>query len=133
MKVALYSSQLAPEGPTGVHRYVAEIGKALSLLHPDRYRMLSSAEAEAPVWSFGDMPLTRLPVPRRALHLSWLLTKRPKIDRYARDAGLLHVLHPSFPVPSKMPFVYTFHDPLFPFEHPEWYRRRDAFLFKAAA
>jgi len=39
---------------------------------------------------------------------------------------------PTWPVPSTMPVVYTFHD-VMPLQHPEWYRSYEVFLFRAAA
>jgi len=132
LTVALYTSQLAPDATTGVHRYVAEIGRSLHERHPGRYRMYASAEDREPTLYPGGMPIVHLPGPRRLLHLSWLAIHRPRFERWAPDAHLVHVLHPSFPVPTKKPLIYTFHD-LFPFTNPEWYRPRDAYFFKAAA
>lgn len=131
--IGLYASQLAPEGgPSGVHRYAAELATWLSELFPDRYRLLASAEHAEPTWTPGTMPVTRLPGPRRLLHLGWALAGRPRIDRFVNDLRLLHVLYPAFPVPSRVPVVYTFHD-IFPIRNPEWYEPRARRLFKAAA
>ena len=130
MKVALYASQLAPAGPTGIHRYVSEIARALFERYPDRYRLIASAEDADPTWLPPGMPLTRLPGPRRALHLAWYLVRRPRIDRFG-DADVVHVLYPTFPVPTSAPLVYTFHD-IQHVEDPGSYRRKEAMLGRAA-
>lgn len=131
MKIALYASQLAPGGPTGIHRYVSELIRALFALHPERYQLLASAEEADPTWLPDNVPVRRLPGPRRALHLAWLLARRPPIDRFADGADLVHVLYPTFPVPSRVPFVCTFHD----IQHivdPGSYGRREGWLGAAA-
>jgi alpha-1,3-rhamnosyl/mannosyltransferase len=66
------------------------------------------------------------------LHLSWFATGRPKIDRFIREARLLHVLTPTFPVPTNLPLVYTIHD-ILPLTRPDWYPRWFVSLFRAAA
>ena len=131
MKVALYASQLAPSGPTGIHRYVVEITRALFALHPDRYRLLAGAETEEPIWLPRDIPVHRLPGPRRALHLAWYVAHTPKIDRFSPDTDLVHVLSPTFPVPSRQPIVYTLHD-LQHLEDAGAFRRRESMLGIAA-
>jgi len=131
--IGLYASQLAPEGgPSGVHRYAAELASSLADLFPGRYRLVASAEDAEPSWTPGAMPVTRLPGPRRLLHLGWTLAGRPRIERFVNDLRLVHVLYPAFPVPSRVPVVYTFHD-VFPIHHPEWYAPRAVRLFEAAA
>ena len=110
MTIALYASQLAPTGPTGIHRYVTEIARTLLAIVPERYTMVASAEDAPPVWFPSDLPVTRLPGPRRALHLAWYLARRPRIERFIGDTDLVHVLSPTFPVPSRAPIVYTIHD-----------------------
>jgi glycosyltransferase involved in cell wall biosynthesis len=130
-RVALYASQLAPGGPTGIHRYVTEITRALFALHPDRYRLLASAETAEPIWLPRDIPIRRLPGPRRALHLAWYLARYPKIERFSPDADLVHVLSPTFPVPSRKPIVYTLHD-LQHLEDAGAFRRRESRLGIAA-
>jgi len=131
MTVALYVSQLAPAGPTGIHRYATEIARALISLDPDRYRMVTSAEDAPPIWFPHDIPVTRLPGPRRVLHLSWYLAHRPPIERFIGTTDLVHVLSPTFPVPSRAPIVYTIHD-LQHIDDASAFRRREARLGAAA-
>ncbi|MGH2728300.1 MAG: glycosyltransferase family 4 protein, partial [Actinomycetota bacterium] len=131
MNVALYASQLVPEGPTGVHRYVSELVPALFERHRERYRLLSGAEEAEAAWVPSGMPLKRLPGPRRVLHLAWYLARRPRIERFVGRIDLLHVLYPSFPIPTRAPFVYTIHD-VQHIEDPGAYRRREVVLAKGA-
>jgi glycosyltransferase involved in cell wall biosynthesis len=131
LKVALYASQLAPGGPTGIHRYVVEITRALFDLYPDRYTLLASAETAEPIWLPRDVPVRRLPGPRRALHLAWYLAREPKIDRFSGGADVIHVLSPTFPVPSREPIVYTIHD-LQHLDDAGAFRRRESRLGIAA-
>jgi glycosyltransferase involved in cell wall biosynthesis len=130
--IALYAYRLAYHEPTGVDRYVSELSLALAERFPERYRLFSSYEKKEPGWVNPRIRFARLPGPRRALHLSWALTKRPRIDRFTGPADLLHVLVPTWPVPSRMPVVYTFHD-VMPLQHPEWYPALDVWLFRLAA
>ncbi len=131
VNVALYASQLVPEGPTGIHRYVSELVPALFEQHPERYRLLSGAEEADPEWIPRGMMVQRLPGPRRMLHLAWYLAHRPRIERFVGHTDLLHVLYPAFPIPTRAPFVYTIHD----VQHiadPAAYRRREVVLSKRA-
>jgi len=132
VNVALYAYRLAYPNPTGVNRYVAELTKALHARFPEDYRLLASPEKTPAPWVPPDLPVTRLPGARRPLHMSWTLTHRPRVDRFIRGADLLHVLVPTWPVPSRTPIVYTLHD-LTPMQFPEWYPGIEVFLFKAAA
>jgi glycosyltransferase involved in cell wall biosynthesis len=131
LNVALYAYRLAYPHPTGVNRYVADLSQALHRRFPQRVRLLASPEKVAPNWVPDDLPVARIPGVRRALHLSWTFTHRPRVDRFVPGADLLHVLVPTWPVPSKMPVVYTFHD-VMPLQFPEWYRAYEIFLFRAA-
>ncbi|HLW15781.1 MAG TPA: glycosyltransferase family 1 protein [Actinomycetota bacterium] len=132
MNVALYAYRLAYPHPTGVNRYVTELSKALHARYPQEYRLLASPEKVPAPWVPGDLPLARVPGRRRPLHLAWTLTHRPRIDRFVPGAELLHVLVPTWPVPSRIPVVYTMHD-LTPMQFPDWYPAIESFLFRAAA
>jgi alpha-1,3-rhamnosyl/mannosyltransferase len=48
----------------------------------------------------------------------------PPVERCGVDPDVVHVLNPSFPVPSRSPAVYALHD-VMPLTHPEWYRRKE--------
>lgn len=69
--------------------------------------------------------------PRKALHLAWAATNRPRVDRAIGDPDLVHVLYPSTPVPCQARVVYTVHD-LMPLHSPEWHSRIDRWLFGRA-
>jgi alpha-1,3-rhamnosyl/mannosyltransferase len=67
--------------------------------------------------------ITHVRGPRRAVLLGWWTVGRPRIDRAAGPVDLVHVTQAVFPVPTRLPVVYTVHD-LLPHQHPEWYPRQ---------
>ncbi|HEV2686882.1 MAG TPA: glycosyltransferase family 1 protein, partial [Actinomycetota bacterium] len=105
--------------------------KALHRRSPRDYRLLASPDPGSPTWVPDDLPVVRIPGVRRAVHLSWTLVHRPRVDRFVPGADLLHVLVPTQPVPSSMPVVYTFHD-VMPLHFPDWYSSKELVLFRAA-
>ncbi|HLI54142.1 MAG TPA: glycosyltransferase family 1 protein [Acidimicrobiales bacterium] len=129
--VALYAHRAAGSEPSGIGRYVAEVTAALGRLgRPDLvYQPVSSPDglARRPRGRRGAGP----PGPRKALHASWCLLGRPRVDRWVGRPELVHVLYPSTPVPSSSPVVYTVHD-LIPLRHPDWYRRDEVWAFRRA-
>lgn len=131
MNVALYANWLAYPNPSGVNRYIAELSKALHRRSRSGYRLLASPEKGSPTWVPDDLPVVRIPGVRRVLHASWALAHRPRVDRFVPGADVIHVLVPSYPVPSRMPIIYTFHD-VMPLHFPEWYSAKEVFLFRAA-
>lgn len=107
---------------TGVGRYALELSTALGELPgPLRYERRGGQE---PQDDGGSPPLRRSWPPRQALHAAWLATGRPRLERVAEPFDLLHVLFPSFPVPTAAPVVGTIHDVMV-LDHPQWYGRTE--------
>lgn len=104
---------------TGVGRYSEELARALGELGgPVRYERRGGRHRGGP----GPGPTLRQSwPPRRLLHASWLATGRPALERVAPPVDLLHVLFPSFPVPTRAALVATVND-LFVLDQPTWYR-----------
>lgn len=119
-RVALYLHRLREESPTGIHRYAIELATALAAEPPEfDLELMSGRTAAAPAGDFP-MRLSHPAVPRRALHLSWMLTGRPRVERVAGRLDLLHSLLPFAPMRSSAPQVTTIHD-LLAIQHPEWH------------
>lgn len=129
--VVLYAHRIHNPTATGIGRYVTEvIARLESLEEPGiLYRRASSPDrvgrgTEGRAW-------WQPTGPREALHASWSLVGRPRVDRWLAGPDLIHVLYPSTPVPSSCPAVYTIHD-LMPLRQPGWYRRREVWAFRRA-
>jgi glycosyltransferase involved in cell wall biosynthesis len=110
-------------GRTGVGRYARELSAALARLDgPLAYERRGGREpgqdGRAPV-------LRRSWPPRRALHAAWLAVRWPRLEHVAPPVDLLHVLFPSFPVPTRQPWVGTVND-LIALDHPGWYPAAEA-------
>lgn len=128
--VALYAHNLRPTMPTGVVRYAENLARAIALKNPTgiAYHMGSSPESNRGTDPDLGMPVLRPRGSRRAIHASWALTNRPRVDKALDRPDLLHVLYPYAPVPSKAPLVCTIHD-VMPIQNPGWFSRRDRWLF----
>jgi alpha-1,3-rhamnosyl/mannosyltransferase len=110
-------------GRTGVGRYARELSAALARLDgPLAYERRGGREPGEDPWT---PVLRRSWPPRRLLHAAWLATGRPRLERVAPPVDLLHVLFPSFPVPTAAPWVGTIND-LLALEHPAWYPAAEA-------
>lgn len=120
MRVALVANRLADPRPTGVDRYHRELVRQLATRPGLVCTTLAAREAVEPDWVPPSVAHRYVPGSRRLTHLGWCTVGRPRIDRHARGADLVHVTVPSFPVPTRRPVVYTVHD-LMPLEHPEWF------------
>lgn len=109
--------------PIGVHRYARELAVALAA-RPDVDVLLSGPPERAGATDFGWAPANvdrrLLGGSRRTTLLSWATVGRPRLDRAASRAEIVHVTLTAFAVPTRKPAVYTVHD-LFPRQHPEWY------------
>ncbi|MGH9058557.1 MAG: glycosyltransferase family 4 protein [Acidimicrobiales bacterium] len=132
--VTLYGSRLQHPRATGISRYARQLLRAIAAAPPAELdiAMASSPEAAGPEGLPADLPYHRLPGSRRAWHVAWAALHRPAIDRFVGQPDLLHVLYPSFPVPSRASVVYTIHD-LVPFHHPEWFANYERWGFREAA
>ena len=120
MKVALFAHRLGTSAPTGIDRYARELIGAIAERGDHHVVAVSTREREAPDWLPRDVEVRQARGPRKAVHLAWCLTRRPRIDRHLDGADLLHVTAPTFPVPAKAPIIYTVHD-VMPLRHPEWF------------
>lgn len=132
MKIIHYTTRAVDplRSMTGIGRYIQAItnGRAraqdvqLTLAHPPE-------PGGRPGWLPAEVEDLPLPVPRKALAALWLGTRRPPLERFTGPADVVHLLHPSFPVPVTTPAVLTVHD-LMPLQHPEWYRRTEVIGFR---
>ncbi|HEV3351765.1 MAG TPA: glycosyltransferase family 1 protein [Acidimicrobiales bacterium] len=129
-RVLLVPHRLHDPLGTGIHRYGVELIRALGADE-------SRAEFDYAVASIDDPDLAvgcrvvHIAPPRRALHLSWATLGAPKIERYAGDTDLVHVLTPAVPVATSAVLVETVHD-LLPLRFPSWYPARQRWLFGRA-
>ncbi|MEY2423386.1 MAG: hypothetical protein QOI95_3453 [Acidimicrobiaceae bacterium] len=119
---------------TGIGRYVIEMTRALAALGSETgwsYDIASTREREVPEWLPAGVGRRVVPWPRKAVHLSWTLLDKPRLERLVGPADVLHALQPSFPIPTQLPAVMTVHD-LIPREHPEWHGRVERWGFRHA-
>lgn len=131
MKVALFVHRLGTGAPTGVDRYARELIAALAARADHEVVAFSTAERDGAGWVPPGVEVRRVPGPRRVVHLTWTLLRRPLVDRVLHDIDVVHVTAPTFPVPATAPLVYTVHD-LMPSLHPEWFDRRHRWGFRHA-
>jgi glycosyltransferase involved in cell wall biosynthesis len=133
-RIGLFADKLNRPVPTGVGAYVENLSSALHRLGRHDYVLFSTGR---PVPSSNGQNAERPPSlglrgPRQPVHVAWTVLHRPTIERLAADRfDLVHVLVPSFPVPSRAPQVVTIHD-LTPLQFPAFYRRSDRVLFRRA-
>ncbi len=131
MRIALLAHRLARRHPTGVDRYARVLLHGLAARSDLSCMVAAPAERSEPTWLPPGVDLRRIPGPRKLVQLSWLVLQRPHVDRVLAGAEIVHVALPTFPVPSRLPIVYTIHD-LLPLTHPEWYGRIQRWGFERA-
>ena len=131
MRVALFANRVVdPLGSmTGIGRYILELVRAL----PEEagatdYMLCAPPERGVPPWLPGGVGFQPLRRPRQYVNGSWTVLHRPRLETLVGPFDVLHVLHPSFPVPTLRPAVLTVHD-LLPLQHPDWSRRHDRIGF----
>lgn len=127
--VLLYGHRLEQPGATGIGYYVRRLIPAIasSEHHGITYSVGASPEPPSEIGPPPGLPILRPNVPRsqwsrRMLHLSWLVSGRPRVDRAFRKPDLLHILYPAIPVPTRARLVFTIHD-LMPLANPDWVTR----------
>lgn len=109
-------------GRTGVGRYARSLSDALADLEgPLVYERRGGREPDP---ATGRPPLRRTWPPRRVLHATWLAAGRPRLEQVVAPVDLVHVLFPSFPVPTRIASVGSLHD-LFVLDHPDWFGRAE--------
>ena len=141
--VVLYGHRVEQPGATGIGYYVRRLITAIasSEHHDITYSVGATPEPPSEIGPPSGLPVLRPNLPRsrsarRLLHLSWLVTGRPRVDRAFHRPDLLHVLYPAIPVPTRARLVFTIHD-LMALTNPDWVTRyehiRYARSFKQAA
>jgi glycosyltransferase involved in cell wall biosynthesis len=136
MRCGLLADRL-DRGPrrTGIGAYIEGLAQGLGeIADDDRFVLFSlgsRADAAGSLRNGSAMTVGTLPWPRRATTLAWAVAGRPRIRDVGGRLDLLHVLVPTVPVPTAVPYVATVHD-LIPLKHPQLFRRRDRALFGRA-
>lgn len=133
MRAVLFANRLVdPVGSmTGIGRYVVGVTRALAArAEPGwRYDVSGPSERSRPEWLPPGVGHRPVPGPRRGLHLAWTAIGQPRLERVVGPFDLVHVLHPSFPLPTGRPKVVSIHDVML-LEHPEWYQRGERWGFR---
>lgn len=133
MRAVLFANRMVDpvRSMTGIGRYVERLTMALA----DRadpgwhYDVSAPSEPGVPGWLPPGVGYRPVPWPRRGLHLAWTAIGQPRLERVVGPFDLVHVLHPSFPLPTHRPSVVSIHD-LMLLEHPEWYQRSEIWGFR---
>ena len=133
MRAVLFANRVVDpvRSMTGIGRYVERLTVALAARGEPGWRYDVSAPSEPghPGWLPPGVGYRPVPGPRKALHLAWTVLHRPRLEQVVGPVDLVHVLHPSFPLPSRAPTVVSIMD-LMLLEHPEWYERGELYGFR---
>lgn len=133
MRTVLFANRIVdPVGSmTGIGRYVQGLTLSLAAAADDdgvHYDVSAPAERGRPGWLPPCVGYRPVPGPRKGLHVAWTALGLPRFERIVGAFDLVHVLHPSFPLPTRHASVVTVHD-LMVLEHPEWYQRGEHWGF----
>ena len=133
MRAVLFANRVVDplRSTTGIGRYVQRLTVALAArAEPGwRYDVSAPSERGRPAWLPPGVGYRPVPGPRKGLHLAWTFLGRPRLEQAVGPADLVHVLHPSFPLPTRAPTVVSIMD-LMLLEHPEWYERGELLGFR---
>lgn len=133
MRAVLFANRIVDpvRSMTGIGRYVEHVTRALvAAAEPGwRYDVSAPGERGRPAWLPDGVGYCPVPGPRKALHVAWTTLHAPKLERVVGPFDLVHVLHPSFPLPTARPSVTSIMD-LMLIEHPEWYDRGELWGFR---
>ncbi len=133
MRAVLFANRMVDpvRSMTGIGRYVERLTGALAdRAEPGwRYDVSAPSERGVPRWLPAGVGYQPVAGPRRGLHLAWAAIGQPRMERMVKDFDLVHVLHPSFPLPTRRPSVVTVHDVML-LDHPEWYQRGEVWGFR---
>ncbi len=133
MRAVLFANRVVDpvRSMTGIGRYVEGLTAALAARGEPGwcYDVSAPSERGRPQWLPPGVGYRPVPGPRKGLHLAWTLLHQPRLERVVGPADLVHVLHPSFPLPTRRPSVVSIHDVML-LEHPEWYQRDELWGFR---
>ena len=133
MRAVLFANRVVDpvRSTTGIGRYVERLAAALAArAEPGwRYDVSGPSERGRPRWLPPGVGYCPVPGPRKGLHLAWTAIGHPRLERVVGPLDLIHVLHPSFPLPTRAPSVVSIMD-LMLLEHPEWYERGELLGFR---
>ena len=133
MRAVLFANRVVDpvRSMTGIGRYVEGVTTALAARGEPgwHYDVSAPSERGRPRWLPPGVGYLPVPGPRKGLHLAWTMLHQPRLERVVGPADLVHVLHPSFPLPTRAPVVVSIMD-LMLLEHPEWYQRGELFGFR---
>lgn len=132
MRVTLFANRLVDplRSMTGIGRYIRHLVPALAGLGDGvSYRASAPAEGAEPRWLPPDVEYVPVPGSRPARNGLWALLGRPPLERLIGATDVVHLLHPSFPVPTGRPALLTVHD-LMPITHPQWSGRVERWAFR---
>lgn len=133
MRAVLFANRMVDpvRSMTGIGRYVEGVTGALAARAEAgwRYDVSAPVERGRPHWLPAAVGYRPVRGPRKALHVAWTTIGRPRLEQAVGPFDLVHVLHPSFPVPTRHPSVVSVMD-LMLLEHPEWYRRGEVWGFR---
>ena len=91
--------------------------------------LASTPERGQADWLPGAIESRVLPWPRGAVQAAWCLGAGPPVERSLGHVDLVHLVQPFPPAPAHAVELVTVHD-MFPFEHPEWYRRSERWTYR---
>ena len=133
MRAVLFANRVVDpvRSMTGIGRYVERVTVALAArAEPGwQYDVSAPGERSRPRWLPPGVGYRPVPGPRKGLNLAWTATGHPRLERVLGPFDLVHVLHPSFPLPTRRPTVVSIHDVML-LEHPEWYERDELWGFR---
>ncbi len=132
MRAVLFANRVVDpvRSMTGIGRYVEEVTRALAArAEPGwRYDVSAPSERGRPGWLPDGVGYHPVPGPRKGLHVAWTVAGRPRLEQVVGRVDLVHVLHPSFPLPTRRPTVVTVHDVMV-VEQPGWFDRGERWGF----
>jgi glycosyltransferase involved in cell wall biosynthesis len=126
LQVIYHCDALAGPTPYGLARYAGELAGALARLDPalqltpialrGRLEQLRRSAVG------GNAKLICAGATGKLLMASWFALRAPRIERWAREASLVHTLELDYPVATRLPWLATVHD-LGPLTHPQYFSR----------
>lgn len=134
MRVAYFSNQLVDQEGHGLARYARELLCALAsvegveMIPTATWRSCSDEDLKLLAEQYG---FTLLPWGRRVTPLAWSIFRRPLIERWLREAQVVHAVSLGYRISTKLPLVVTVHD-IGPLTHPEYFRNKPYWIMRDA-